>query len=346
MIINTAGEYTLQYTATDACGNTTTVERELTVEEPPTYRTVLYTDGTFIINESSRDEADNIALHGAATNVYDPFDPNGDTTVKKYIFTSETQRPWNSQASSVRSVEIGSNIQPTSTASWFYGMTDCTSIDLAKLDTSAVTNMKDMFNNCQALTSLDVSNFNTSAVTNMKSMFNFCQALTALYLSNFNTSAVTDMSAMFNFCQALTSLDVSNFNTSAVTDMSSMFYGCQALTSLDVSNFNTSAVTNMNNIFRSCQALTSLDVSSFNTGAVTDMGNMFSYCQALNTIYASVNFVVTQVTNSNSMFGNMSTNLVGGAGTTWASSSSVPKDKTYARIDNPPSDPGFFTARP
>ena len=242
MIINTAGEYTLQYTATDACGNTTTVERELTVEEPPTYRTVLYTDGTFIINESSRDEADNIALHGAATNVYDPFDPNGDTTVKKYIFTSETQRPWNSQASSVRSVEIGSNIQPTSTASWFYGMTDCTSIDLAKLDTSAVTNMKDMFNNCQALTSLDVS--------------------------------------------------------------------------------------------------------SFNTGAVTDMGNMFSYCQALNTIYASVNFVVTQVTNSNSMFGNMSTNLVGGAGTTWASSSSVPKDKTYARIDNPPSDPGFFTARP
>ena len=37
MIINTAGEYTLQYTATDACGNSTTVERELVVEEPLIY---------------------------------------------------------------------------------------------------------------------------------------------------------------------------------------------------------------------------------------------------------------------------------------------------------------------
>lgn len=37
MIINTAGDYTLQYTATDACGNTTVVERELTVEAPLIY---------------------------------------------------------------------------------------------------------------------------------------------------------------------------------------------------------------------------------------------------------------------------------------------------------------------
>lgn len=40
MIINEAGEYTLQYTATDACGNSTTVERELTVEAPPYYGAV------------------------------------------------------------------------------------------------------------------------------------------------------------------------------------------------------------------------------------------------------------------------------------------------------------------
>lgn len=40
MIINEAGEYTLQYTATDACGNTTTVERELVVEAPPIYGAV------------------------------------------------------------------------------------------------------------------------------------------------------------------------------------------------------------------------------------------------------------------------------------------------------------------
>ena len=263
MIINEAGEYTLQYTATDACGNSTTVERDLVVDAPP--RTVLYTDGTFIINELGQDQAANTALHGQPTNVYAPFDPNGATDAEKYIFTSHTQRPWRSQVSSVRSVEIGSNIQPTSTSHWFYGMANCTSIDLTNLNTSAVTTMESMFSGCSTLTSLDVSNFNTSAVTSMK--------------------------YMFNNCQALTSLDVSDFDTSAVTTMSQMFYNCQALTA----------------------------------------------------IYASVNFAVTQVTTSGSMFGSMSTNLVGGAGTTWSSSN--PDDKTYARIDNPPSAPGYFTAR-
>lgn len=37
MIINEAGEYTLKYTATDACGNSTTVERDLVVTEPQIY---------------------------------------------------------------------------------------------------------------------------------------------------------------------------------------------------------------------------------------------------------------------------------------------------------------------
>ena len=342
MIINTAGEYTLQYTATDACGNTTTVERELVVEAPP--RTVLYTDGTFIINERSRDIESNIAAHGQPTNIYDPFDPNGNTNVKKYIFASSSQRPWNSQASSIRSVEIGSSISPTSTAYWFYSMMNCTSIDLTGLNTSAVTDMSYMFYNCHALTSLDVSSFNTSAVTDMSSMFRDCQALTSLDVSSFNTSAVANMSYMFGDCKALTSLDVSSFNTSSVTNMSYMFDDCKVLTSLDVSSFNTSAVANMSYMFGDCKALTSLDVSSFNTSSVTDMSAMFGFCKALTTIYASANFVVTQVTNSSGMFYDMSTHLVGGAGTVWASSN--PTDKTYAHIDGGTSDPGYFTARP
>ena len=343
MVFDEAGTYQIEYTATDECGNTTVAERTVIVEEPPTYRTVLYTDGTLIINESSRDEADNIALHGAATNIYIPFDPNGDTNVDKYIFTSSGDRPWNSQASSIISVEIGSSISPTSTANWFYGFTTCTSIDVSLLDTSAVTSMSSMFYNCQALTTLDLSNFNTSAVTSMSSMFYNCQALTTLDLSNFNTSAVTSMSTMFNGCSALTTLDLNNFNTSVVTSMSSMFSGCSALTTLDLSNFNTSAVTNMSSMFQVCRLLTSLDLSNFNTSVVTSMGSMFNGCQSLTRLYASANFVVTQVTSSNNMFAGMSTNLVGGAGTVWNSNN--PKDKTYAIIDGTGGNPGYFTAK-
>lgn len=341
MIINTAGEYTLQYTATDACGNSTTVERDLVVDGPP--RTVLYTDGTFIINESSRDEADNIALHGVATDVYDPFDPNGDTDVKKYIFATRFDAPWNAKASSVKSVEIGSNISPTSTAYWFSYMTTCTSIDLTNLDTSSVVNMKNMFSDCRVITSLDLSSFNTSMVTNMGNMFGSCYAITSLDLSGFNTSSVVNMENMFTECRVITSLDLSSFDTSSVEKMGNMFGNCYAITSIILSSFDTSSVEYMNNMFLNCRVITSLDLSGFDTSMVTNMNSMFFGCKLLATIYASADFVVTQVTDSYNQFNGMSTNLVGGAGTVWSSNN--PLDKTYAHIDGGASDPGYFTAK-
>ena len=311
MQIDTAGTYTLKYTAEDACGNVTEVTREV-VAEVLSYRTVLYTDGTFIINEKSSDQAANEALHGVATNVYDPF---GDTA--NYIFTWTGQRPWNSQVRYVKTIEIGSKIAPTSTSLWFKDMQNCTNANLLNLDTSKVTNMSNMFDGCIALTSLNVSGFDTSNVTNMGSMFRGCRALTSLDVSGFDTSNVTNMGYIFENCRVLTSLDVSGFDTSNVTNMDSMFSGCFALTSLDVSGFDTSNVTNMH--------------------------SMFGYCQTLTTIYASLAFAVAQVTDSGSMFLFMSTNLVGGAGTVWSSSN--PTDKTYAHIDGGISNPGYFTAK-
>ena len=50
MHFDTNGVYTLLYTAEDSCGNETIEERTVEVFG---YSTVLYTDGTFIINEKS-----------------------------------------------------------------------------------------------------------------------------------------------------------------------------------------------------------------------------------------------------------------------------------------------------
>lgn len=99
-------------------------------------------------------------------------------------------------------------------------------------DTSAVTNMSEMFSECYNITTLDLSSFNTSAVTNMFVMFQSCGRLTTLDVSSFNTSSVTNMRFMFSNCRNITTLDLSNFDTSAVTDMDSMFYNCNKLTTI------------------------------------------------------------------------------------------------------------------
>ncbi len=126
------------------------------------------------------------------------------------------------------------------------------------LNTSRVTDMSYMFNDCSALTSLDVSGFDTSRVTDMRSMFYNCTQLKSLDVSGFDTSRVTDMGYMFLCCSALTSLDVSGFDTSRVTSMVGMFGWCKALTSLDLSGFDTSKVTTMDNMFRDCTKLKSV----------------------------------------------------------------------------------------
>ena len=97
-------------------------------------------------------------------------------------------------------------------------------------DTSNVTDMEWMFNNCSSLQTLDLSSFDTSNVTNMGRTFGFCSSLQTLDLSSFDTSNVTDMGSMFMGCNKLTSLDLSGWNTSNVTNMSSMFQRYYSIT--------------------------------------------------------------------------------------------------------------------
>ena len=177
------------------------------------------------------------------------------------------------------------DFRPTTTLGWFYNLSALTTIEgLENLNTSAVTDMRNMFDGCSSLTSLNLSNFNTSAVKDMYAMFSGCSGLKELNVSNFNTSKVTNMKNMFSRCSGLKELNVSNFNTSKVTDMSGMFSDCSGLTELNVSNFNTSAVRPMYAMFSGCSGLKELNVSNFNTSAVGDMRYMFSDCSGLKTI--------------------------------------------------------------
>ena len=157
----------------------------------------------------------------------------------------------------------GGIIANESMIGYFFGFYKMTSIDLSALDTSEVTDMRNMFQYNESLTNLDLSNFDTSQVTNMSSMFYYCRSLTSLDVSRFDTSNVVDMRVMFYECSKLTSLDVSNFDTLQVTDMGGMFGGCSGLTSLDVSNFDISNVTNMAFMFCDCPAWNTVDQTKF-----------------------------------------------------------------------------------
>ena len=198
------------------------------------------------------------------------------------------------------------DFRPTTTEGWFYKLSALNTIEgLENLNTSAVTNMREMFLGCHRLTSLNLSNFNTSKVTDMNSMFSSCSSLTELNVSNFNTSKVTNMREMFNGCSSLTELNVSNFNTSKATNMGYMFYGCSSLTELNLSNFNTSKVTYMSEMFFGCSGLTSLNLSNFKTSKVTNMSEMFSDCSGLKELNVS-NFNTSKVTDMWGMFKNCS----------------------------------------
>ncbi len=281
---------------------------------------------------------------------------------------------WESYSSTITSVVFDDSFANytslTSTASWFMGCTNLTSITgIANLKTDNVTNMYAMFYNCSSLasldvsgfvtdnvtnmekmfsacdfTTLDISNFKTDKVTNMKEMFRECRSLATLTLdkNNFKTDNVTNMWLMFKDCESLTSLDVSGFNTANVTDMTLMFHGCKELTTLDVSGFNTAKVTTMEGMFNGCEGLTTLDLSSFNTTLVTNMMSMFYGCTSLTTISVSDKWsnegVAEGTSTSTNMFYNC-TSLVGENGTTYDATRT---NHLYAHIDIA-GDPGYFT---
>ena len=210
----------------------------------------------------------------------------------------------NKNITTLQTINFNNNFNTSNVTSMFKMFENCsslTSLNLSNFNTSNVINMQDMFGYCSSLTSLDLSSFSTSKVTNMFGMFAGCSSLTSLDLSGFNTSKVTDMIFLFEDCLSLTNLDLSSFNTSNVTRMTNMFNNCSSLTSLDLRNFNTSQVTNMAQMFNECSSLVSLNLSSFDTSKVTNMEFMFKGCSSLINLDLS-NFNTSKVTNMYSMF--------------------------------------------
>ena len=105
-------------------GNTNKAYLKLKVEakqaeykeyQPEPGATVLYSDGTLIINEPTSKREANIQTHGAVSQEYPEMKSEG-TDAERYVFSETSLAPWYNDRNFITKVEIGQKIYPTSTA--------------------------------------------------------------------------------------------------------------------------------------------------------------------------------------------------------------------------------------
>ena len=262
-----------------------------TITLDTTSSTVLYNDGTLILNELSANRSENVSVHGEVTKEYEPMNNSN-----SYVFNDASDRPWNQD--NIISVEIGSKTSPVSTSHWFEGLQEMENGDFTNLDTSHVTNMSSMFetwddfpSNAKNYNLIGLEGWDVSKVTDMSSMFYKAGSNATTWtigdLSNWNTSSVTYMESMFSHAgyaaTTWTIGDLSNWNTSKVTTMGNMFcragYFATTWSIGSLKKWDTSKVTDMHNIFfeisRSSKTALNLDLTNWDTSSVTDMSRMF-----------------------------------------------------------------------
>ena len=193
-----AGNYEITYTAEDECGNSTEVTRHIYVG---TKRTVLYSDGTLIINEREGDIATNRTNHGTETNTYPPLDEE-----HPYDWRFGVSDPyWYEERASILAVEIGSTISPRHLDHWFPYHYNCKSFDLHNIDGSQVTSMRFMFNNCRAVEEIDISPLGALSISSddLDATFWNCSELTTIYANHGFTVTTSSDNTTFQYSPQL-----------------------------------------------------------------------------------------------------------------------------------------------
>ena len=298
--------------------------------------TVLYEDGTLVINELPENHIANAIKHGGVllthgyignlvpvTQEQDPETGALTETVHLPWYSEVENDPANPWQQKIRHIEFGSTMMPSMMYKSFINLGALLSVDTKNLVITSdrgegqqpFWRMTEAFKNCKVLRTIDVSNW--------------------------DVSAVTSMDYLFDQCQKLQSLDVSKWDVSKVGDMRGVFRQCQNVPVLDVSNWKTSSATRMKELFRGVFKITELDLTGFDTSDVKEMSMMFYQCFALTTIYASDKFVTTAVDESDERLFYECRALVGGNGTLWNASNI---GRAYARIDAPGA-PGYFSTK-
>ena len=204
------------------------IERQLNKKQGMRIHTLLFMTAVLLCLLMGRMFA--VTAHAAGTATLD--EATGVLTISGEVVKEDVQAYANDER--VKYVMAQKAVLPSDCEGLFKNFKCVQVMNLESIDTSNVTNMKEMFSNCEKLSSVSLNSFCTSNVKNMYAMFSNCETLYSLDLRKFDTAQVNDMAYMFSNCKRLSDLNLESFDTSKVTKMSYMFAECDALISLNL----------------------------------------------------------------------------------------------------------------
>lgn len=166
-------------------------------------------------------------------------------------------------------------------------------VDLSAWDTSAVTDMRGLFQHNTSFNQ-DISDWDVSSVQDFYSTFNGATAFNngGAALSDYNgggavlgwvTTAATNMYSMFQNCDAFNQ-DVSGFDMNGVTDCQRMFNGCDIFNcggNSEMDNWDMSTVETMYEMFQNAEDF-NIDIGSWSTSSCSNFYACFNSAETFN----------------------------------------------------------------
>lgn len=174
---------------------------------------------------------------------------------------------------------IGANC--TSIKEMFY---NCSSLEEFAFPDNlpALTNIFQLFYNCTSIKKIDLAKLDTSNITEASGAFSLCNALTEIIgIEDIDVSKMTLLPS-FYYCSSLTNLDLHKWQPVSATNIDSLFQDCYKLTSLNLNGWSFPAATTANSTFSMCgassQGTLDLNIDGWDFAGITSMSQTFYNC--------------------------------------------------------------------
>ena len=223
------------------------------------------------------DEVENfLSLNEKKWALFEIKNKNENENKKKYLYCSDIDSPFKENVG-----DYG----------MFQKIEDIEEVNVVVCDSINVKRTSAMFALCKNLVSLNLKKLNTQNVEDMRNMFGFCNKLKNVFLFE-NVTKVVNMAYLFNNCYLLETINgLKEWNTKNVCVVSNMFANCQNLKEIvGIEKWNAPKVRNMEKMFYNCKNLESLNLSWVNVKNIDNWKKTFGGCQKLTNLIFKKDF--------------------------------------------------------